>query len=207
MAKNFDIAGVLFAQGQVGVSTKRAQTTPELPVYTTSHSEIRRQTPTNGGVIKRQGRGLSAVERARLEAEGERERFKASRRVSEDIVDDDMLNTGMLTEDQVRAAKYERRLQMNRRSAAASRVRREAYIKILEKHMRILEERIFNMERQLEAARKENSFLKGLVRGHGQQASRPFVQTPPILDTARTSRDANISTSVPDINYIARRTF
>ena len=61
------------------------------------------------------------------------------------------------------AQKYERRLKMNRRSAAASRVRRDAYIKSLEKHLDALDEKNRNMELGLVAAREETAQLRRMV--------------------------------------------
>lgn len=141
---------------------------------------LQSQVVHQGRVVKSERgveKGMSALEKAKLEAEQVREMFKKTAK--------QQVETGLDTDvfgDEVRmeiknAAKYEKRLQMNRRSAAASRVRKDAYIKILEKHLQAMEDRSNVMARELLAAKNENEQLKTLVI---PQQEAPVTQDIPV---------------------------
>ncbi|CDF36173.1 unnamed protein product [Chondrus crispus] len=93
-----------------------------------------------------------AIQRAADEAEKVRDDFKLSKCGPEiDLVDGD--------DEATNAKKYERRLLMNRHSAAASRVRREAYTKALEAQIVQLEGNMNSVVKAYEAEKEKNRLL------------------------------------------------
>lgn len=98
-----------------------------------------------------------AIQEANAEAERVRENYR-KRRLSEEgneeIEGDD---------EESNARKYERRLKMNRNSAAASRVRREAYTKALEAQLVSMEQRFHQTMRNMEMERVKSRQLQALL--------------------------------------------
>lgn len=124
----------------------------------TNTSRDRNVGMTSVGISKRGVSRKSALEKANEEAEAAREAYKRRR-----IIGDG--NEGVVGEGEVggvigKSKRYDRRLLMNRRSAGASRVRKDVYLKSLEKHLVALDEKVNVMERELSAAKGENLVLR-----------------------------------------------
>ena len=99
--------------------------------------------------------------KARQEAERERQIFKTQHSQGHGSIS--ISTKGYGYEDAIDLAKHERRLKSNRRSAAASRIRRLAYIGSLEKHLVELEEKLKSLEKEVDVVRGENVFLKDFI--------------------------------------------
>lgn len=115
-------------------------------------------------------RKLREVELAKSEAEQVRESFKAKKAVVPEVE-----TPQGASEEVANAHKYERRLKMNRQSAAASRVRRDAYIRALEKHLAALEAKYIDLQEEYEASKEQTAMLRSLVAGQGVHGVDPAV--------------------------------
>lgn len=94
-----------------------------------------------------------AIQQANAEAERIRDAFKLEKCGPE-------VDVGEGDDETTNAKKYERRLLMNRHSAAASRVRREAYTKALEAQLVQYEAMLTQVNALLEVEREKNKHLK-----------------------------------------------
>lgn len=144
-------------------STALAKTAPQLAASATAADILR----------------VSAIAQAHEQAERVRESFKERRTKKMDEVVPESGATGKEEEtgEKANAKKYERRLKMNRQSAAASRVRREAYIKALEAQLVRLEENQKILEEELHAERTENAQLKENMRAREVQTDEQDILT------------------------------
>lgn len=86
-------------------------------------------------------------------------------------------------EEESNAEKYERRLRMNRRSAAASRVKREAFTKALESELLLMEGDMQTLTEALEKQQQDNRKLNDTL------AAQLAAQAPPAMHT-ETERNA-----------------
>lgn len=84
-------------------------------------------------------------------------------------------------DDESNAKKYERRLKMNRKSAAASRVRREAYTKALEAEIVKMERDYNKVVRALRRERAECNRLTRLVTGSVHSDDSDIDELPDIM--------------------------
>lgn len=101
---------------------------------------------------------VSAIQKANAVAESVRENYH--RTVGPSVKAEAIEGS----DDESNAKKYARRLQMNRRSAAASRVRREAYTKALEAEVIKIENDYNIAMRHLEEERAKNTRLTQLIQ-------------------------------------------
>lgn len=121
-----------------------------------------------GGLGIRRGSGVHkvpispALALAHQEAEVARERCKALVAAPEPPVAS-VPEVVPKTEDEEKAAKYEARLSMNRKSAKASRTRRQAYLKELEKAVGEYERKAAAMAAELERVRLLNAQYAGTI--------------------------------------------
>ena len=75
--------------------------------------------------------------------------------------------------DEMNAQKYDRRLRMNRKSAAASRVRRETYVENLEEQLMKYEEKVEALEEELRAQNAAKAILSD-VNSNNEVVRSPF---------------------------------
>lgn len=111
---------------------------------------------------------VAGIRKAHELAESVREKFKKRTKKERDEA---KLNAVAVSEDADKAVRYDRRLQMNRQSAAASRVRREAYIKALEKVLVEEDAKHKQLEAELLAERTANKKLVGELTAARSTAS------------------------------------
>lgn len=150
-----EVLGVSFAEGATR-ATARARA-PAIRTTRLTSSVLIGGVSVGRGIQKGKvtKRRLTAIEKANLEADEVRDRFKAQKQdPNEEEIDEEG------SADVVKSLKYERRLKMNRRSAAASRVRREAYTKALEKYLGILENKTFVLQEELKAAEERRDLQR-----------------------------------------------
>lgn len=141
---------------------------------------------------------LSGIELANKEADEERERFKLE---NVGKIENEMANEN--GEEESYAVKYERRLKMNRRSAAASRIRKEAYVRSLEKHLSIKEKKFEIVQSKLQAVYEENERLKESIRGGGVKGVTGSGNLVESVSTARNERDRNTFEFEGDTSVVA----
>ncbi len=123
---------------------------------------------------------IPAILAANQAAERVREEFKKKTSRSRRSSAANKNGAGPLDEEADKAGRYDRRLKMNRQSAAASRVRREAYIKALEQQLLLEHERFSTLRAEFDAERAAHSKLRSDVESARVLAAAP-VQPKPAL--------------------------
>lgn len=137
-------------------STALAETAPELVSSVDSKDTSR----------------IPAILAANQQAERVREDFKRKGRARRNSAASNK-NGAPLDEEADKAGRYDRRLKMNRESAAASRVRREAYIKALEQQLLIEHEKYGSLRAEFDAERAAHSKLRSDVESARLLAAAP----------------------------------
>lgn len=132
----------------------------------------------------------SAVEEAQRAAAAKAERFadeRKQRRMAEAIIakrpreelvvdgDEGSSDPGdaNLPPDELRKKRYLRRLELNRQSAAVSRVRRREYVKELEDKLVGVEKEKYKLQSQVDAMGNENLKLRAQMKALQTQLGRP----------------------------------
>lgn len=125
-----------------------------------------------------------SVRRAAATAEAVRETFKRKGRGGPAGPTGGVAKPG--SGEAAKADRYDRRLEMNRHSAAASRVRREAYIKALENELTLHDRDGDSLKAQLAKERAENEQLRSILTARSMNAppADAHVVLPPEPDFA-----------------------
>lgn len=132
--------------------------------------------PRAGEAVATQG---SAVEQAQRAAAEKAERFaderKNQRAVVESGGEEDVVEEGdaNLAPDELRKKRYLRRLELNRQSAAVSRVRRREYVKELEDKLVGVEKEKYRLQGQVDTMGSENMRLRAQMRSLQAQLGKP----------------------------------
>eukprot|EP00168_Porphyra_purpurea_P017722 TRINITY_DN6255_c0_g1_i1.p1 TRINITY_DN6255_c0_g1~~TRINITY_DN6255_c0_g1_i1.p1 ORF type:complete len:209 (-),score=81.89 TRINITY_DN6255_c0_g1_i1:417-1001(-) len=151
-------------------------------MHSTAHGSARKvgSGVADGAVKKRRGRPDGSLQRAEAVAEAARLAFKAKTIAAAAVVpmgdgaggaaatpggmsSAASSRAGEGAGEVSNAAKYTRRLQMNRNSAAASRIHRRAYMAALEASLREADATIAALQATVEEVRVENAALKAQV--------------------------------------------
>ena len=163
---------------------------------------------SDASTVRPRRRKMSLLEKAQAEAEEEREKFKREyiarkRAEREGIINGDDVDGegdgGKLTEEHRKSRKYDDRLHMNRNSAAASRHRKNTYVKILERMLVEGEERMERLERQAEqAARMQRKWMeeyRKVCEGRPRPGPVPPPPTEGVANVGATTNSAHVGTT------------
>lgn len=131
------------------------------------------------------GAASNAIEEAKQNAQQKADKFAQKRKRTRKQVEEEKPKVGEEPEDkslsasELKKKRYNRRLELNRQSAAVSRVRRRAYVEELEGKLIHVEREKLNLEDQVSVMQTENMKLREQMRHLHEQLSSSRTSAAP----------------------------